>query len=121
MGVLVTVSKEIIEKIKSGEKKVEFRKKWTKKIVNTIYFCQKSSHGLIPIKASLEKVEFLDKNIAWRYYKELSGVDSVEYFEYLKEKQSVFCLTLSSVEELIGRDIEDFGFLTAPQNYYILR
>ena len=33
----------------------------------------------------MEKVEFLDKNIAWRYYKELSGVDSVEYFEYLKQ------------------------------------
>lgn len=121
MDALITVSEEIIEKIKKGEKKVEFRRLWTKKKINSIYFCQKSSKGFVSIKTTLENVIVLDKFEAWEYYQIMSGVDEAMYFKYLEGREKVFCLILGKAKSLVNTNIKDFGFLTAPQNYYILR
>jgi predicted transcriptional regulator len=100
MKVLLSIKPKYVDEIVKGNKKYEFRKKVfkNKNEVKEVYIYSSS-----PIKKIIGFFRF-DKIIEdhpiklWKEFKELSGIDEFEFFNYFKERDNGFAIEISQLE-----------------------
>lgn len=100
MKVLLSIKPQYVEEILKGNKKYEFRKKVfkKKKEVKEVYIYSTS-----PVKKIVGYFKF-DRIIEdhpeklWEEFKEHSGIDEYEFFDYFKERDTGFAIEITQLE-----------------------
>lgn len=100
MKVLLSIKPRYVEEIINGNKKYEFRKKVFKRKneVNKVYIYSSS-----PVKKIVGYFKFSriiedhPENL-WEDFKEQSGINEFEFFEYFKERDTGFAIEISQLE-----------------------
>lgn len=116
-SVLVTIPPELVVKILSGEKQVEFRKAWPKAPIDRVWFCERGSGGRVVARANVVETLITDSDDAWRRYGALSGVAANKFFAYAKVHSEIHCVVLTDVEPVRDTFIRHFEIRRPPQNY----
>jgi predicted transcriptional regulator len=120
--VILSIKPIYANKILSGDKKVEFRKKKFKKTVDRVYIYstspQKTMVGYFTIK---NIVEDTPANL-WEKFKDIGGIDEDSFFEYYKDNEVGYSIIINEVEQFKAEKdpIEFLENFTAPQSYIYL-
>ncbi len=102
-AVLISIHPEYVEKILSGEKKLEFRRRWACRPVETLYF-----YATAPVKrivgfARVERVSSGTRTHLWRLSKEgRGGLSRRKLFAYLNGAQKGVAIEIGAVTPFYG-------------------
>lgn len=122
MNVLLSIKPKYVEKILDGEKRYEFRKKGFKnpEEVDKIYIYSTSPEKKIVGYFVLdEMIEDKPENL-WKRYKDHSGIEKEDFFEYYKGKEKGVAMKINRIEgfkEPID-PYENLSDFAAPQSFY---
>ena len=120
MRVLLSIKPEYAEKIFSGEKKFEFRKRAFKNNeVNTVVVYSTMPVGRIIGEFSIKQIHQDSPESIWRKTKKYSGVDESFFNKYFDGKDLAFAIEINT-PVLYEQDIdpkEKFANFTAPQSF----
>ena len=115
-AILLSIKPEFVEKILSGEKKYEYRKKLCKESVEKMYI-----YATAPIKMVVGEVvitgkKILNKEKLWEETQTQSGITKEFYDKYFLncEEGSAYCLGQVTKYEK-GKSLQEFGVKVAPQ------
>jgi predicted transcriptional regulator len=102
-GIIISIKPQYVEKIKSGEKVIEIRKKFNHKWKGhraTIYATSpiKSLFGYVTIS----KIELEKPDIIWSKYQKDIGCNKSEFNDYIQNNKEIFALTLDNFESYKG-------------------
>ena len=120
--ILMSIKPEYVNKIFSGEKKYEYRKRICKNniekiIVYSSYPVQKIIGELI-----IKNVLFDKKDIIWNKTKEYGGIDKDKYDKYYVNCEYAVAY---EIEKAIPYDnqkeLKDYGIKAAPQSYVYIK
>lgn len=121
-NIILPIKSVYVDKILSGEKKYEYRKKLCKKRINKIYL-----YKMAPEKAIVGEAEVLDflvlnKEQLWEETKEKSGI-SKEYFDnYFKNSKMACAYVLGKVVPYDKKiKLKDIGINYTIQSYVYVR
>lgn len=123
MKVLLSIKPEFVEKILSGEKKYEFRKKLFKRqSVKTIVIYATMPIGKVVGEFDIDHVISDDPNLVWEKTKKYAGVSKSFYDEYFEEKSLAFAIAIGKVTLYDEpKSLNYFGKnIVAPQSYRYL-
>lgn len=123
MKVLLSIKPEFVEKILSGEKKYEFRKKLFKRqSVKTIVIYATMPIGKVVGEFDIDHVISDEPNLVWEKTKKYAGVSKSFYDEYFKEKSLAFAIAVGKVTLYDEpKSLNYFGKnIVAPQSYRYL-
>lgn len=123
MKVLLSIKPEFVEKILSGEKKYEFRKKLFKRqSVKTIVIYATMPIGKVVGEFDIDHVISDEPNLVWEKTKKYAGVSKSFYDEYFEEKSLVFAIAVGKVTLYDEpKSLNYFGKnIVAPQSYRYL-
>lgn len=123
MKVLLSIKPEFVEKILSGEKKYEFRKKLFKRqSVKTIVIYATMPIGKVVGEFDIDHVISDDPNLVWEKTKKYAGVSKSFYDEYFEEKSLAFAIAVGKVTLYDEpKSLNYFGKnIVAPQSYRYL-
>lgn len=120
--ILLPIKPQYIERILSGEKKFEYRKRISNCDIDRIII-----YSTAPIKAVVGEVEVkgtlsMSKTALWEYTKEHSGISRTKYREYFAESKIANAYILGKAcryPENIALD--KLGIKCAPQSFLYLR
>lgn len=100
MKALLSIKPQYVEEIIKGNKKYEFRKKVFKKDneVNGIYIYSSSPVKKIVGYFTVNQIIEDHPQILWKNYKEVSGINEFEFFEYFKERETGFAIEINQLE-----------------------
>jgi len=125
MKILMSIHEEFIEKIKSGDKKFEFRK------VEAKQFDLESGEILVYATSPISKVVGIAKiskvlidtpEKIWKHTKKFSGVDKEFYYSYYENKDKAVAYEIASYTEFeTPKDLAEFGVAYAPQSFIYLK
>ncbi|HHD15651.1 MAG TPA: hypothetical protein ENK47_02975, partial [Euryarchaeota archaeon] len=99
MNVLLSMKPQYVEKVLSGEKKYEFRKRIWKKNVDRVFI-----YATSPVKRIVasfvpgEIVEGAPEDL-WNRFKEESGVPEIEFRDYYSNSTSGFAIEINDIKE----------------------
>lgn len=117
-AILISIKPEFVNKIITGEKKVEYRRRLCKREVDKLYI-----YATAPVKQVVAEAEVTGrlegrKEDIWMLTQEFSGIDR-EHFEcYFRDSERAGCYYLGVVKEYEeGRNLQTFGVSCAPQSY----
>ena len=117
----MSIKREYVEKILSGEKCYEYRKTLPKKDVSKIII-----YCTYPIKKVVGEVEVKnilveDKEILWNMTKEKSGTSKEFYDSYFKDKDVAIAYELGKVKIYNPyKDLSEIGVNFVPQSFIYL-
>lgn len=123
MKVLLSIKPEFVEKILSGEKKYEFRKKLFKRqSVKTIVIYATMPIGKVVGEFDIDHVISDEPNLVWEKTKKYAGVSKSFYDEYFEEKSLAFAIAVGKVTLYDEpKSLNYFGKnIIAPQSYRYL-
>lgn len=123
MKVLLSIKPEFVEKILSGEKKYEFRKKLFKRqSVKTIVIYATMPIGKVVGEFDIDHVISDEPNLVWEKTKKYAGVSKSFYDEYFEEKSLAFAIAVGKVTLYDEpKSLNYFGKnFVAPQSYRYL-
>ena len=113
MKVLMSVKPEYVNKILSGQKKYEFRRKIFKKNITEVLV-----YSTIPVKRitmSFEIKNIIKDNpvVLWVKYKEFAGISHDEFFKYFKNCTTGYAIGIGNVKKLEPYELN----IRPPQSY----
>lgn len=117
-AIILPIKPIYIEKIFSGEKMFEYRRKMCKLLISKIYIYSTS-----PIKKVVGEVEVISKLIyekdkLWKETKDYSGISKDEFEYYFKKAKYASAYELGkAVCYSIPKDLIEFGIKNYPQSY----
>ena len=122
--ILISIKPEYTLKIMNGEKKVEFRKKFTTNFDNFTKFYIYCSNPIKKIVGYfiVTRIEWIHPKCLWEKYKTIGGIDEKRFFEYFQNREIGFALVIHKFYKLEEYFNPYLGFehFTAPQSYYFL-
>ena len=120
--ILMPIKPVYVEKILSGEKCFEYRKKLPKKnVIDKIII-----YSSVPVKKVVGEVKVKDilvenKEVLWNKTKEKSGTTKEFYDSYFKDKEIAIAYELGEVKIYNPyKELLDFGINFAPQSFIYL-
>lgn len=116
--VLLSIKPEYVQRILTGEKKFEFRKRLANKPVDTIVIYATSPVmkivGEVKVKGVLEKAP----SVLWEQTKKNAGITRKKYREYFAGCKKAFAYELDEVVKYTkGTNLEEIGIYQAPQSF----
>lgn len=100
-AVLVSIHPEHVEKILSGEKKLEFRRSWTAAPVNSLVIYATSPVQRIMALAEINKVYVGSPNMLWNLSKKIGGgITRRKLFSYLDGKKNSVAIELARIKRI---------------------
>ncbi|MGH4120894.1 ASCH domain-containing protein [Clostridium sp.] len=97
MKVLLSIKPEFVEKILSGSKKYEYRRRLFKKEVESVLIYSTKPEGVVVGEFTIEKLICKDKKELWRESKEFSGIGYKHYQNYFKGCKEACAIQIKSV------------------------
>lgn len=111
-----------MEKILSGEKRLEFRRRWAREPVDTLVIYATSPVKMLVATARVERIITGTKTSLWKLAQQSGGgVSRRELFQYLNGKKSAVAIEMSDVE-LMPQPIDPkkvFGDSFSPPQSFI--
>lgn len=116
--VLLSIKPEYVQRILTGEKKFEFRKRLANKPVDIIVIYATSPVmkivGEVKVKGVLEKAP----SVLWEQTKKNAGITRKKYREYFAGCKKAFAYELDEVVKYTnGTNLEEIGIYQAPQSF----
>ncbi len=123
MNVLLSMKPKYVEKVLSGEKKYEFRKRIWKKDVDRVFIY--STSPVKRIVASFKPGEIVEgpPDDLWDRFKEGSGVSEREFKEYFRNSNSGYAIQVTDLDRCSIDDglIDQSKGFVVPQSYYYIQ
>ena len=117
-NIVLPIKPSYADKILSGEKKYEYRKRLCKDSIDKIYI-----YATSPVKRIIGEVKVLqklnqEKKILWEISKEESGVSREEFFKYFQKTEIGCAYYLGEVKTYNQPlTLESIGIKYTPQSY----
>lgn len=116
--VLLSIKPEYVQRILTGEKKFEFRKRLANKLVDTIVIYATSPVmkivGEVKVKGVLEKAP----SVLWEQTKKNAGITRKKYREYFAGCKKAFAYELGEVVKYAKEsNLVEIGISQAPQSF----
>lgn len=120
--IVMSIKPEFVDKIFSGEKKYEFRRKIFKKNVSVVHVYSSSPIKMVVGNFRIGKVINCDINELWVKTKEHSGIDEKRFFEYFKGLEMGYAIEIINPKRYeISQHIINFGVGRPPQSFMYLK
>lgn len=123
MKVLLSIKPEFAEKILSGEKQFEFRKKIFKnKSVKTVVIYATMPIGKVIGEFEIDEIIENEPKLLWVQTKKNSGITKSFFDDYFKEKKTAFAICVGRItryEKALSLSCLGDG-IVAPQSYRYL-
>ncbi|OQX79227.1 MAG: hypothetical protein B6D56_07470 [Candidatus Omnitrophica bacterium 4484_70.1] len=124
--IVMSVKPEYAFKIIKGEKKIEVRRCFSYKWLNSIVWIYATS----PLKSIVGKgiirnIIEMSPSMAWNEFKKYIGINKEKFYNYVKDKRKIFLVFIDDIENLTPyipwKNFEAFIDATAPpQSYFAL-
>ena len=120
--ILMSIKPIYVDKIFSGEKKYEYRKRMCKEKIDTIIVY--SSHPIQKVVGELKikQVLYNKKSIIWNKTNRYGGITKTKYDKYYENCDYAVAY---EIEKAIlydkQKDLKDFNVRTAPQSYVYIK
>lgn len=116
--ILMSIKPEYVDKIFSGEKKYEYRKRLCKEKIDTIIVYSSSPIQKVVGELKIKQVLYDKKNVIWNETNKYGGITKIKYDNYYENCGYVVAY---EIEKAIlydkQKDLKDFNVRTAPQSY----
>lgn len=124
-AVLISVHPDHVEKIISGEKRIEFRRNWAALPVEVLVIYATARVQKVVAVAKVKKIYYGSRTSLWNLAKEIGGgISRRELFAYLDGKKNSFAIELTKVRPF-SRNLDPrliFGKnFHAPQSFRYLK
>lgn len=122
MKILLSINPEYVDKIFSGEKKIEYRRSIFKnKEIKTIVIYSTSPIKKIVGEFTIKKI-IKDAPIKlWNLSPKSSGISEKKFYEYFKDKKEGYAIIIDKVIKYDNyKLLEDLSIKTAPQSFIYL-
>jgi predicted transcriptional regulator len=122
---LISIHPKHIEKILSGEKRLEFRRIWATKPLDRVLIYSTNPRKQIVAIANIKRTIIGSRVTLWKSAKQLGGgVTRKQLFDYLRGRKTAFALELSEVyffKNVISPKVIFSRRFHAPQSFRYLR
>ena len=119
MKVLLSIKPQFANKILSGEKLYEYRKRIFKKDVDTVLIYSTKPVGFVIGEFKIDRIIHDDKKLVWDQTKLYSGITQEFYEDYFNDHSEEYAIKIKSVKKyntpIKLNDIKPN--LKAPQSY----
>ena len=116
--ILMSIKPEYVDKIFSGKKKYEYRKRMCKKKIDTIIVYSSSPIQKVVGELKIKQVLYNRKSIIWDKTNRYGGITKTKYDKYYENCDYAVAY---EIEKAIlydkQKDLKDFNVRTAPQSY----
>ena len=116
--ILMSIKPEYVDKIFSGEKKYEYRKRLCKEKIDTIIVYSSFPIQKVVGELKIKQVLYNKKSIIWDKTNRYGGITKTKYDKYYENYD---CAVAFEIEKAIlydkQKDLKDFNVRTAPQSY----
>ena len=116
--ILMSIKPEYVDKIFSGEKKYEYRKRLCKEKIDTIIIYSTSPIQKVVGELKIKQVLYDKKNVMWNKTNKYGGITKIKYDNYY---ENCVYVVAYEIEKAIlydkQKDLKDFNVRTAPQSY----
>ena len=114
----MSIKPEYVDKIFSGEKKYEYRKRLCKEKIDTIIVYSSSPIQKVVGELKIKQVLYDKKNVIWNKTNKYGGITKIKYDNYYENCDYAVAY---EIEKAIlydkQKDLKDFNVRTAPQSY----
>lgn len=120
--IIISINPQYVDKIISGEKKFEYRKRVAKKDIESIIVYCTYPRKLILAEVKIDGIIAASPEKLWESTKEKSGVTKEFFFEYFKDKKMAYAYKLGEI--LFYQKpltLSEVGLTVAPQSYAYLK
>ena len=115
MNLIISIKPQFVEKILSGEKKYEFRRRIYTKEVEKIYIYQTlPDAGIIAYFTPGEIIKDTPQNL-WDNFKDVSGTTEEHFLSYLHDKDKAYAIEITNLK-IFDEPVIPEG-IKAPQSY----
>ncbi len=122
MKILLSMHKRYIDKMISGEKTFELRRRFTKRKVNKLYIYETAPTKRVVANANINKVHKLPLNLLWNLTKNSCGITKKEFFEYFKDLDSGYAIELNNFNEYKNKKhLSSFNIKFPPQSFQFIK
>lgn len=124
MNVILSIKPEYCKKIKNGDKRYEFRKKIfkNKDSVHRILMYSTSPVQKIVGAFIIESVIEDDPENLWKRFKDFSGIEKENFFEYFGTSKKGFAIKIDRVEEFAPIEPKDLiPDFSPPQSFRYIK
>ncbi len=122
MRILLSIKPEYVNKIISGEKTYEFRKKLPKLPVETIVIYCTAPYCKIIGEVQVQGTITNTVSKIWNDTKGNAGISYKNYLKYFKNKKTANAFVLGEVKLYNEKkELSDFGIKHAPQSFVYLK
>lgn len=123
-SVMISIHPKYVDKILSGEKRIEFRRRWTHRDIETLVIYATAPVQKIVAVVTINGVFRGDRNALWRLAQiKGGGLAKLELFNYLKGTDEGVAIELTEVLRISNGGIslrELSKNLRPPQSFYFL-
>lgn len=120
--ILMSIKPEYVNKIFSGEKKYEYRKRICKKQIDKIIVYSSSPIQKVVGELIIKQVLYDNKNTIWNKTNLYGGISKECYDKYYKNCDNAVAY---EIEKAVlydkPKDLKDFNIITAPQSYIYIK
>ena len=122
MNVLLSIRPKYAQKIFSGEKRFEFRKRKPRQAVGRVFVYECHPSRTIVGWFSVSQIHSGPPGEIWEKCKESGGIDEEAYFSYCRGKKAIHALEIDQVFrfEPPMNPIDTFGDFRPPQDFVYL-
>ncbi len=120
--ILLSIKPQFVEKILSGDKCFEFRKRIPNKTIDKILIY--SSYPVCTVVGEAEVLNIISTSPKklWEETKNQSGIDSEFFFKYFTGKDTAYAYKLGKITKYTtARKLSDFGIKCAPQSFVYIK
>ena len=116
--ILMSIKPEYVDKIFSGEKKYEYRKRLCKEKIDTIIVYSSSPIQKVVGESKIKQVLYDKKTIIWNKTNRYGGITKPKYDKYYENCDYAVAY---EIEKTVlydkQKDLKDFNVRMAPQSY----
>lgn len=116
--ILLAIKPEYVERIFSGIKHYEFRKRLPRKDIEKIIVY--ATHPIMKVIGEVEVVDYIfgSPTAVWEQTKKNAGISREKYREYFKDCKTAYAFHLGKTKIYDEpKVLNDFGITTAPQSF----
>lgn len=120
-NVLISIKAQYVDKILSGEKKVEFRRKCFSKDVTRAYIYESAPVSAIIGYFEVAGIETDRPMAIWQKYYDIGGILESDFFKYANGPEFMSAIRIGKIHQFKTKihlnDLKEYGMMSVPQNY----
>ena len=120
--ILMSIKPEYVDKIFSGEKKYEYRKRLCKEKIDTIIVYSSSPIQKVVGELKIKQVLYDKKHVIWNKTNKYGGITKIKYDNYYENCGYVVAYEIEkAVLYNKPKDLKDYNLKAAPQSYVYIK